>query len=61
VRRRENVISLDCRLLESERECCTLRDENERLMGLLDEVVALIRSGASEERLRAFADKVERS
>jgi hypothetical protein len=61
VSRRENVVSLDCRLLESERECGALRDENERLGELLDEVVALIRGGASEERLRAFADKVERS
>ena len=57
---REDVTALDDRLVECERQCRVLLDENELLRGLLREGARLILQALSATDGRAFLDKLER-
>lgn len=58
---REDLVLLECRVVEMERQCRALLAENELLRVLLREAVGLLHDGASSTRATStFIDKLQR-
>ena len=56
----QDILLLECRVLETDRQCRVLLAENELLRSFLREASTLIQASAREEDARAFIDKLER-